>query len=232
MRLSFNLVNVSGPLDYCVPGPAIRACSYDVRYCWQMFIVQYIMEEIFFAGTPLLEAVGLREPFVEELRDTIRDSINKATIPMKAYALQYESFLPILNVDPVTYVRSAFQRFTVSAGSFITGPPTRSVGGRLVTVAGVCHRLSSSSVTLHGGPAGGFTRAGQAMTSCRLQSNYSSTVTLHGGPVVLCPVRGTPCLLGLRHRTVSAEAFFQAVRPPRSSGQIITTVSYERLVQS
>jgi len=28
-------------------------------------------------------------------------------------------------------------------------------------------------------------RAGQAMTSCRLQSNHSSTVTLHGGPVVL-----------------------------------------------
>jgi len=36
-------------------------------------------------------------------------------------------------------------------------------------------RLSSSSVTLHGRPAGGFTRAGQAMTSCRLQSNYTST---------------------------------------------------------
>jgi len=50
----------------------------------------------------------------------------------------------------------------------------------------------SSSVTLHGRPAGGFTRAGQAMTSCRLQSNYSSTVTLHGGPVVLRPVRATP----------------------------------------
>ena len=43
----------------------------------------------------------------------------------------------------------------------------------------------SSSVTLHGGPAGDFTCAGQAMTWCRLQSNYSSTVTLHGGPVVL-----------------------------------------------
>jgi len=60
---------------------------------------------------------------------------------------------------------------------------------RLVTV---CRRLSSS-VTLHGGPAGGFTRAGQAMTSCRLQSNYNSTVTQHGGPVVLRPVRATPC---------------------------------------
>jgi len=48
----------------------------------------------------------------------------------------------------------------------------------------VVYRLTSS-VTLHGGPAGGFTRAGQAMTSCCLQSNYSSTVTLHDGPVVL-----------------------------------------------
>ena len=62
-------------------------------------------------------------------------------------------------------------------------------------------RLSSSSgsVTLHGRPASSFTRAGrfthagQAMTSCRLQSNHSSTVTLQGGPVVLRPARATPC---------------------------------------
>jgi len=54
-----------------------------------------------------------------------------------------------------------------------------------VLFSGVCRRRLSSSVTLHGKPAGGFTRAGQAMTRCRLQSNYSSTVRLHGGPVVL-----------------------------------------------
>ena len=54
------------------------------------------------------------------------------------------------------------------------------------------YKRSLSSVTLHGGPAGGFTRAGQAMMSSRLQSNYSSTTTLHGGPVVLHPVRATP----------------------------------------
>jgi len=53
----------------------------------------------------------------------------------------------------------------------------------------------SASVTLHGGPTGGFARAGQAMTSYRLQSNYSATVTLHSGPVVLRPVRVTPCFL-------------------------------------
>ena len=79
-----------------------------------------------------------------------------------------------------------------SASDLITGPPIHSVGVKLVTVAGVCRRLSSS-VTLHGGPAGGFTRAGQAMTPYRLRSNCSSTVTLHGGPVVLHPVKATPC---------------------------------------
>jgi len=48
----------------------------------------------------------------------------------------------------------------------ITGPPTH--GGSIVLLSGVCYRLSGS-VTLHGGPAGGFTRADQAMTLCRLQ---------------------------------------------------------------
>jgi len=79
----------------------------------------------------------------------------------------------------------------------ITGPPTHSVGRGPVLFCSlasvrICRRLLSS-VTLHGGAAGGFTRAGQALTSCRLQSNYSCTVALHGGPVVLRPVRATLC---------------------------------------
>ena len=65
------------------------------------------------------------------------------------------------------------------------------LGVRIVTVAGICRRLSS--VTLHGEPAGSFNCTGQAMTSCHLQSNYSSTVTLHGGSVVLHPVMAIPC---------------------------------------
>ena len=63
----------------------------------------------------------------------------------------------------------------------------------LSSVVVVCCRRLLSSVTLHGGSASGFTNAGQAMTSCCLQSNCSSTVTLHGGPVVLRPVRATRC---------------------------------------
>ena len=66
---------------------------------------------------------------------------------------------------------------------FITGPPTHSVGGRLVMVAGVCRRRPSGSVTLHGGPAGGFNRAGQAMTSCHLPLNYSSTAARRASSV-------------------------------------------------
>ena len=98
-------------------------------------------------------------------------------------------------MPPPRCVQNRRCRCCYCRNAFVTGPPTHSVGGRLVTVAGVCRRLWSSSVTLHGDPAGGFIRASQTTTSCRLQSNYSSTVTLHGGPVVLRPVRATPCFV-------------------------------------
>ena len=71
------------------------------------------MEDMFYSGTPLLEAVGSREPFVEELRDTIRHAISKALIPMKAYATQYETFLPILNLDVAAYIRCISQNVLV-----------------------------------------------------------------------------------------------------------------------
>ena len=63
--------------------------------------------------------------------------------------------------------------------------------GRLVTVAGICRRRRlSGSVTLHGGPAGGFTCAGQVMTSSGLQCNYSSTAARRASRV-----RATPCFI-------------------------------------
>jgi len=82
------------------------------------------------------------------------------------------------------------------AGSYvITGRPNGPVlFCSLASVVVVVFRRLSGSVTLHGQRAGGFICAGQAMTSCRLQSNYSSTLTLHGGPVRLRPVRATPYL--------------------------------------
>ena len=63
------------------------------------------MEDIFWSGTPLLESVGEHEPPVEELRDTIRDAIKHAVIPMKAYAKQYEKYLELMNLDINVYVK-------------------------------------------------------------------------------------------------------------------------------
>ena len=54
----------------------------------------------------------------------------------------------------------------------VTGPPTHSVGAKLAAVAGVCRRLSSSSVTL------AYATPGAARG---------------GGPVVLRRVRATTC---------------------------------------
>jgi len=67
---------------------------------------------------------------------------------------------------------------TVCVNIIITGPPTLSVGAkgaRLVTLAGICRRVLSSSVTL----AYNITYQGAAL----------------GRPVVLRPIRATPCLL-------------------------------------
>jgi dynein heavy chain len=66
---------------------------------------QYILEEIFFSGTPLLESVGEHEPPVEELRETVRSAIRKALIPLKAYARQYEKYLELMNMDINAYVK-------------------------------------------------------------------------------------------------------------------------------
>ena len=78
--------------------------------------LQYIMEDIFFSGTPLLESVGDREPPVVELRETMRHAISMALIPMRAYARQYEQYLDLMNIDIEKYVEYA-QRFSTSAAS-------------------------------------------------------------------------------------------------------------------
>ena len=126
--------------------------------------------------------------------------------------------------------------------SSITGPPAHSVrGANIVLLYGVCRHLSSS-VALHSWPAGSFTHAGQAMTSCRLQSNNSSTVTLHGGPVLLRPIRATPvstnklsayilfcvlCFLGCLSAT-----FIRLFICPSVWTDLVTMISYEWLEQT
>jgi len=46
--------------------------------------------------------------------------------------------------------------------AIVTVPPTHSGGAGIVLLSGVCRRRVLS-VTLHGGPEGGFTLAGQGM---------------------------------------------------------------------
>lgn len=65
---------------------------------------QYVLEDIFWADTPLLESVGEHEPKVEELRDTITMAISKALIPMRAYARAYEKYLELNNLEINDYI--------------------------------------------------------------------------------------------------------------------------------
>ncbi|XP_036367019.1 dynein heavy chain 1, axonemal-like isoform X1 [Octopus sinensis] len=60
---------------------------------------KYILEDIFWSGTPLLESVGEHEPHVEEMRSTIQTTIQKSIIPAKAYAERYNKYVELCNLD-------------------------------------------------------------------------------------------------------------------------------------
>lgn len=64
------------------------------------------MEDIFWSGTPLLESVGSHEPHVDELREAVRDAIQRSLVPAKAYAREYERHLELMNIDIAKYVKS------------------------------------------------------------------------------------------------------------------------------
>ncbi|XP_071943674.1 dynein axonemal heavy chain 1-like isoform X2 [Antedon mediterranea] len=66
---------------------------------------KYVLEDIFWADTPLLESVGEHEPRVEELRENIRNAIRKALIPMKAYSKAYEKHMQLMNLDIDEYIK-------------------------------------------------------------------------------------------------------------------------------
>jgi dynein heavy chain len=56
--------------------------------------------------------VGAHEPPVEKLRKQIKDAINQALIPMKAYAREYERHLELMNLDINKYI--AYEIFYLS----------------------------------------------------------------------------------------------------------------------
>ncbi|ESO89348.1 hypothetical protein LOTGIDRAFT_210379 [Lottia gigantea] len=67
---------------------------------------KYILEDIFWSGTPLLESVGEHEPPIEDLRHTVRLAIKQALIPMKAYAREYDKYLELFNMDIPQYIKT------------------------------------------------------------------------------------------------------------------------------
>ncbi|XP_059505480.1 dynein axonemal heavy chain 1 [Stegostoma tigrinum] len=69
-------------------------------------IEKFVLEEMFQSGTPLLESVWHNEPPVQELRNTVKNAIEKALIPLKSYAKEYEQFMELneLNID--NYVKA------------------------------------------------------------------------------------------------------------------------------
>ncbi|XP_035886761.1 dynein heavy chain 1, axonemal isoform X2 [Phyllostomus discolor] len=73
-----------------------------------------VMEDIFISGDPLLESVGLHEPLVEELRATMVNAVQKAMIPLQAYAKEYRKYLELNNSDVATFLK-AYQEHCPSA---------------------------------------------------------------------------------------------------------------------
>lgn len=66
---------------------------------------KYVMEDLNFTGTPLLESVGEHEPPVEELRNTTRHALKCSLIPLISYSKEYEQFVDLLNLDVNAYCR-------------------------------------------------------------------------------------------------------------------------------
>ena len=66
---------------------------------------QFVMEDIFFSGTPLLESVGNLEPHIVTLKETIVDLIQKALIPLRAYANAYDRYTDLMNLNIDQYIK-------------------------------------------------------------------------------------------------------------------------------
>ncbi|XP_041945152.1 dynein heavy chain 1, axonemal isoform X2 [Alosa sapidissima] len=70
---------------------------------------KFVMTSMFISGTPLLESVGLLEPAVQELRERVRHALRQATIPLRAYAREYECHLELHNSDVESFLRAHSQ---------------------------------------------------------------------------------------------------------------------------
>nr|XP_013047409.2 dynein axonemal heavy chain 1 isoform X1 [Anser cygnoides]XP_047928500.1 dynein axonemal heavy chain 1 isoform X1 [Anser cygnoides]XP_047928502.1 dynein axonemal heavy chain 1 isoform X1 [Anser cygnoides]XP_047928506.1 dynein axonemal heavy chain 1 isoform X1 [Anser cygnoides] len=80
---------------------------------------KYVIENILITGTPLLDSVGLHEPEVEELRETLWSAIQKTLILLQAYARKYKKFLELNNND-IQYLLKDYQEQCPSAQDVMT----------------------------------------------------------------------------------------------------------------
>ncbi|XP_069792874.1 dynein axonemal heavy chain 1 isoform X2 [Narcine bancroftii] len=69
-------------------------------------IEKFVLEEMFQSGTPLLESVWHNEPPVQELRNTIKNAMEKALMPMKSYAKEYERYVELSKLNIEKYVET------------------------------------------------------------------------------------------------------------------------------
>ena len=106
-EIDFNWLGTSSDFLKILKKTIKELISYPIskRILVTFFYFQHIMEDIFWSGTPLLESVGEHEPHVEELRETIRNTIRKAVIPLRAYAKEYEKYQELVNMDVNQYVK-------------------------------------------------------------------------------------------------------------------------------
>ena len=69
------------------------------------FVLQFVMKDIFWADTSLLESVGEHEKHIDNLREDMCRAIRQALIPLIAYARANEQFLELINTDINAYIK-------------------------------------------------------------------------------------------------------------------------------
>ncbi|XP_072521546.1 dynein axonemal heavy chain 1 [Salminus brasiliensis] len=76
---------------------------------------KFVMQNLFISGVPLLESVGLYEPAVRELRERVSFALCQATIPLRAYAREYECHLELQNSNINTFLKHHSEENTTPA---------------------------------------------------------------------------------------------------------------------
>lgn len=62
-------------------------------------LCQFVMQNLFIGGDPLLTSVNMWEEEVIELRERVRSALIQAVIPLRAYAAEYDKHLDLHNLD-------------------------------------------------------------------------------------------------------------------------------------